>query len=52
MSLHQMDMDGFKSALFPLPYSPLEPMVIDFIFYWYAIRRADPPDSNQFVNSN
>ena len=26
MPLHQMDIDGFKSALFLLPYGPLEPM--------------------------
>ena len=46
-----MDIDGFKSALFLLPYSPLEPMVINFTcdFHWYAFRRADPPWSSLYV---
>ena len=30
MPLHQMDIYGFKSDLFLLPYGPLEPMVINF----------------------
>ena len=30
MHLHQMDIDGFKSDFFLLPYGPLEPMVINF----------------------
>ena len=30
MPLHQTDINEFKSDLYLLPYSPLEPMVINF----------------------
>ena len=47
MPFHQMDVDGSKSSLFLLSYSPLEPMVINFTCdYFLGMRSAAliPPD--------